>query len=100
MYYDLKFPFKIKEGCKLGTQEDGEQLPVYTQLTMENCKKPIDEKEYSEMHERMRQQVADLVHEDVEMVVCISGEEYEANVDSEDDDSDPITMDETDGYES
>ncbi len=83
MYYDLKFPFKLKEGCLLGIQDDGKQLPVYTLLTMENAKKPIDEKEYSEMHERMRQQVADMAQEDIEMVVCISGEEYEANVEQE-----------------
>jgi len=67
----------------MGTQEDGEQLPIYTQLTMENCKNPIDEKGYNEMHERMRQQIGDLLHEDVEMVTCITGEEYEANVDEE-----------------
>ena len=83
MYFDLRFPFKIKEGCAMGIQEDGEQLPLYTQLTIEKCKNPTNEQEYSEMHERLRQQMADLLHEDVEMVICISGEEYEANVDEE-----------------
>jgi len=81
LYYTLLFPFKIKEGCEIGIQEDGGQLPVYTQLSLENAKIPIDEKGYDEMHERMRQHMADLLHEDVEMVVCISGEEYEANID-------------------
>ena len=70
----------------MGTQDDGEQLPIYTQITLGKAKKPIDEQGYVEMHERLRQQVADLVHEDIEMVVCISGEEYEANVDEEEED--------------
>ncbi len=88
MYYDLKFPFKIKEGCLMGIQDDGEQLPLYTQFTMENCKTPIDEQKYNELHEMVRQQMADTLHEDIEMVVCISGEEYEANVDKFDDEDD------------
>jgi len=83
MYCDLIFPFKVKEGCKMGIQEDGEKLAIYTQLTIEKAKNQIDEQGYSEMHERLRQQIADLLHEDIEMVVCISGEEYEANVDDD-----------------
>lgn len=95
MYYDLILPYKIKEGCAMGIQEDGEQLPIYTKITLGKAKAPISEHGYDEIHDRMRQQIADLVHEEVEMVVCISGEEYEANTDSDDDDGDREPEDES-----
>jgi len=88
MYYDLIFPYKVKEGCAMGVQEDGEMIPIYTQLTIERAKNPIDEQEYDAMHNRMRQQIADLLHEDIEMVICITGEEYEANVAINEEDED------------
>ncbi|RNC62777.1 MAG: hypothetical protein AWM53_01996 [Candidatus Dichloromethanomonas elyunquensis] len=85
MYYDLLFPYRIEAGAKIGTQENGEQLPVYTKITLGKAKKPITEEEYDKMHEANRITLANILHEKIELITPISGEEYEENANEEDD---------------
>lgn len=80
MYYDLILPYRLEPGCKLGKQESGEEVAIYTKLTFEGCDKAITEEEYQKFHEKGRYFLADKIQEKVELITPITGDEYEQNI--------------------
>ena len=86
MYFDLKFPYRISEEAGLAHDEDGNDCEAYLRIKIGDCKKEITVKEYNEMHEEQRHSVAKMLEKDVAFVIRITGEEYEANTDNDEDD--------------
>ena len=85
MYYDLKFPYRIAAAAKVAINEDGEGAEAYVRIKFDDCKNDITNEQYDKMHDEQRENVAEMLKVDVEYIFCISGEEYEANTDEEDD---------------
>lgn len=85
MYYDLRFTYRIEAGAGLAKDEEGNNVEAYLQTTHKGCKvAPVmSEERYNEIHEEQRIGLAKALRIDLEMITCISGEEYEANVDDE-----------------
>jgi len=86
VYYDLKLPYRIAAAAKVAIDEDGEGTEAYVRISFDNCKNDITNEQYSQIHEEQREDVAEMLKVDVEYVFCISGEEYEANTDEEEED--------------
>lgn len=86
MYYDLKFPYRISAEAGIATNdEDGSNSEAYIQITIGGYKESITDEHYDKMHEEQRESVAGMLKTDVEWITPITGEEYEANVDEEED---------------
>lgn len=83
MYYDLKFPFRISEEAALAQDENNNWTEAYAQTTLGNCKKSITDEKYKELHELQRRFLAEKCGLELDWIVCITPEEYEANVDEE-----------------
>jgi len=84
MYYDLKFPYRISAEAGLAHDGEGNNDEAYLRLKIGGCKKAITSKQYAEMHEENRHTMAKMLKKKVEWITPISGEEYEANMDDED----------------
>ena len=86
MYYDLKFPYRISAEAGIAHDGEGNNDEAYVRLKIGGCKKAITSEQYDEMHEENRGTMAGVLKKDVEWITPITGEEYEANTDDEDDD--------------
>ena len=84
MYYDLKFPYRISTEAGVAQDGEGNNDEAYIQIKVGNCKKAVTSEQYDEMHEEQRHVVAIMLHKKVEWFIKITGEEYEANTDAED----------------
>lgn len=84
MYFDLKFPYRISAEAGLAHDGEGNNVEAYVRITIGDCKKAVTSKEYDAMHEEQRENVAGMLKKDVEWITPITGEEYEANTDEED----------------
>jgi hypothetical protein len=85
LYFDLKFPYRISSEAGMAHDEDGNDTEAFLRIKIGGCKKEVTSEQYDEMHEEQRHSVASMLEKDVAWVIKITGEEYEANTDDEDD---------------
>ena len=76
MYDDISFSYELKEGCKMGIQENGEKLPAYVRFIVEKGRSKYTKEEYDKTNELLRIRVAEMNDEDESMVVCITEKEF------------------------
>lgn len=85
MYYDLRFPYVISEEAGVAQDEKGQNAEAYLLTTLGGCKAPLmTEERYKEIHESQKQGLAKTLGIKPEWIICITPQEYEANMGDED----------------